>query len=114
MKTTAESTATDDATLRLLLPSALAARVLAYEDELQAAQAAPVDRIAHARAERTEAKQALCNQAITDTLAWLEARGAHVRVAHVLEHLKNNQDIYKYSELPSRRYVKKMLKAQGL
>lgn len=39
MPVTIESTASDDVAIRLLLPSALAARVLAYEDELQHLQA---------------------------------------------------------------------------
>ncbi|MCP1519373.1 hypothetical protein J2Y74_003683 [Pseudomonas migulae] len=41
MKTVIESTAADDAAIRLLLPSALATRVLGYEDELQRLQAKP-------------------------------------------------------------------------
>lgn len=131
MQLTAESTIADDqerarregsvlwAKTKPLLDKAeradaLEAQVQELQAELEQTKAAPVDRMQHARDSRTEDKQALCNRAITDTLAWLEARGAHVRVSHVLEHLKDNQDIYKYSELPSRRYIKKMLKAIGL
>ena len=114
MNTTAESTATDDATLRLLLPSALAARVLAYEDELQALQAAPADRMAHARDAKSAAKRKLCEDAIANTRAWLEEHKPYERVAHVREHLEKNQELYGFAELPSKRYVKRMLREQGL
>jgi hypothetical protein len=87
---------------------------LELKDELQALQAAPVDRAAHARDTRTADKRKLCEDAINGTRAWLNDHGPSERVSHLLEHLGKHKEFYGYSELPSREYVKAMLKEQGL
>ena len=87
---------------------------LALQAELERLQAAPVDRMAHARDARSADKRALVQQAIANTRAWLEVHGVHERVAHVLDHLVKNRDLYGFTELPSRKYIKRMLKEQGL
>jgi len=101
-KATTDSTAADDAALRALLPSVLANRVLAYEDELQALRGATprsaqkalatkckMDaKAAAARATRSARLEALVSAAIHAKRARLELERRHKWTAILMRHFE--------------------------
>lgn len=98
------------------------AKTKALLDRLDELEAAPVERMAVAREVATaekkavkEAREALVLQAITDMRPGLELEPERARVSKVLQRLINQKGLnYRYTELPPRKVVKAVLKAQGL
>lgn len=110
---TLESTSRDDVAIRLLLPSALADRVLAYEDELERLRARLPDP-AHARQCRTTELELPISNAIEAIRARLEAMHQTFRVSTVLDHLWKYRAKYGITRLPTRAVVQRVLVKHGL
>lgn len=119
---TAGSTQADDRDRARREGSVLWNKTKALLDRLDELQAAPVERMAHARevtiAEKKaikQAREALVFQAITDMRPGLELEASRDRVGKVLQRLTNQKGLnYHFDELPPRKVVKAVLKTQGL
>lgn len=121
MQTTIETTPTD-AEYERRLGRTLWLRTKPYLDAAQAAEAKDAEvgeRMAHARETpiaKCQAREALVQQAIDNMRAQLEGEVSTNRVHKVLEHLRIKKDVlgYQYAKLPTRKVVKRVLKANGL
>lgn len=120
MQTTHETTPTN-AELERRLGSTLWQRVRPYLDAAQVAEdkdAAQLERMAVAQAAaaaKWQAREDLVQKAIDDIGPQLVLEPRHDRVNKVLHRLTNKRGLlYQYTELPPRKVVKRVLKANGL
>lgn len=86
--------------------------------EVQALKAASVERMAVAQAAaaaKWQAREDLVQQVIDDIGPQLQIEPRHNRVNKVLQRLTNKRGLlYQFKELPPRKVVKRVLKANGL
>lgn len=117
MHVTTETTPRD-AEYERRLGSVLWLKTKPYLDAAQAAETAPLERIAVAQAAaaaKWQAREDLVQKAIDDIGPQLVLEPRHNRVNKVLQRLTNKRGLlYQYDELPPRKVVKRVLKAAGL
>lgn len=117
MQTTHETTPTD-AEYERRLGSVLWRQTKPYLDAAQAAETAPLERMAVAQAAaaaKWRAREDLVQQAIDDIGPQLQIEPRHNRVNKVLQRLTGKRGLlYQYDELPPHKVVKRVLKANGL